>query len=199
MKTKTILIAIIATTLFSINSFAQKTGTSGNCVAQGKIIIDPFYGYPYFNGALVKGLANDPGKIKSYCAGGKVEFLLSDKIGLGAEFTYADASMKFNVQDTLFVTRTYTAGISKIRVIGRMNFHFATTSSIDPYFVIGAGYKKTTWYDDEPGIHSLSLNVIPVAFRVGVGLHYYFTDFMGINAELGLGGPMMHIGLSFKF
>ena len=191
--TKTLFAALIAIAFMNTTSFAQKG--SGNCVSQGTVIIDPFYGYPYFNGAVLKGLSDNPGKIKSYCEGGSAEYLVSDKIGLGMEFTYANATTTY--QDTSLLY--YTAGLRKIRAVGRLNFHFATTSSIDPYFTIGAGYKQTTLTDSDPHAPNITINLVPVAFRVGVGIHYYFTDFLGINAEVGLGGPMTHLGLSFKF
>lgn len=194
---KVILLAFISTTMISTTVFAQKGAASNQAVSQGNFIIDAFYGYPYFNGSLLQGLSNHSDKVKSTGhIGGKFEYMVSDKIGIGAEFTWADASVKFQNDTTLIY---YKAGVSKIRVLGRMNIHFATTGNLDPYFTIGAGYKKTTWYDNEPGAGSFSGNLIPVSVRVGVGLHYYFSDFVGINAEIGLGGPIMQGGLSFKF
>ncbi len=194
---KTILIAIMATMIISINSFAQKTGAanSGNCVQQGTIIIDGFYGYPYFWGALIKNLSGSSNVHNLNHIGGKVEYMVSDKIGMGAVFTYANVNGDY--QDSSgFMKR---AGIKKIRILGTMNFHFATTTSVDPYFIIGAGYKQTSWFDTGSNGGSWVPKLMPVAIRVGVGVHYYFTDFMGINAEVGIGGPIMQGGLSFKF
>ena len=199
---KTILFAFLASALMSTNSFAQnKGGSSGNCVKQGDVIIDGFYGYPYLVGAVLKAAVNSTPQTSLTVhnfgtVGGKLEYMISDKVGIGAEFTYSNANAKY--QDSINAP-TYTAGVKKIRVLGRFNFHFATTSSIDPYFTIGMGYKNTSYYDNQPGYAYTWPNLIPVAVRIGVGLHYYFTDFLGLNAELGIGGPMMQAGLSFKF
>ena len=46
---------------------------------------------------------------------------------------------------------------------------------------------------------SLNVNIIPVAVRVGVGVRYFYTDFIGFGAEVGLGAPIMQIGFSLKF
>lgn len=193
---KTVLITLFASTIISLSASAQK-GQSSTCIAQGNILIDAFYGYPYVAGALVKGLGNGSSNLHNLNhLGGKVEYMVSDKIGLGAIFTYADTHGDY--QDSTG-GMWYTAGIKKMRILGAMNFHFATTSSVDPYFVIGAGYKQTTFFDTSPNGGSWAPNLLPVAIRVGVGMHYYFTDFMGINAEVGIGGPIMQGGLSFKF
>ena len=199
---KTILIAVMASAFISSNSFAQQKGaSSGNCVQQGSVIIDGFYGYPYLVGAVLKAAVNSTPQTSLTVhnfgtAGGKFEYMISDKVGLGVEFTYSNANAKY--QDSINAP-IYTAGVKKIRVLGSFNFHFATTTSIDPYFTIGMGYKNTSYYDNQPGYGYTWPTLIPVAFRLGVGLHYYFTDFLGINAELGIGGPLMRAGLSFKF
>ena len=193
MKTlKTVLLAVIATTFINAASVAQ-----GNCVEKGTIIVDAFYGYPYLAGAILRSaFTNTEGNVRNLNhLGAKAEYMVSEKIGLGIEFTYADASVSY--RDSLY--RTYEAGIKKYRILGKLNFHFATTESIDPYFTIGAGLKNTTIYDNGSSANSISINLVPVAVRIGVGVRYFFTDVVGVNAEVGLGGPVMQAGVSFKF
>lgn len=193
---KTILATVTALLLLSSNAFAQK-GQSGNCVEEGTIIIDAFYGYPYVAGAVLKSaFTNRIGEVRNTNHFGvKAEYMVSEKIGLGIEYTYADASLTYT-DSTL---REYEAGIKKSRFLGKLNFHFATTESIDPYFTVGAGVKNTTIYNNGSRTNSISINVVPVAVRIGVGLHYFFTDVVGVNAEVGIGGPVMQAGVSFKF
>lgn len=195
---KTILFSVLATVFLIPNSYAQKIqSSSGNCVEKGTIIIDAFYGYPYYNGVILRALVNNTiGNVhNTNHLGGKVEYMVNDNIGIGAEVTYADASVSY--RDSLY--RTYTAGVSKLRVLAKMNFHFATDANIDPYCTVGAGIKQTTFYDNSTSGVEWTGNLIPVAFRMGVGLRYFFTDAIGVNAEVGLGGPMMQGGISFKF
>jgi hypothetical protein len=197
---KIIYSTVTAMVLISSSSFAQQTqSSSGNCVKKGTIIIDVFYGFPYFNGALLKSAYSSSRSsiVHNYNQfGGKFEYMVSDKIGIGIEGTYALATVNYQANNLQY----YTAGISKYRILGKMTYHFATTSSIDPYLTWGAGYKNTNIYSNDPnGTQSVSFNLIPVALRFGVGMRYFFSDVVGINVEAGLGGPLMQAGLSFKF
>jgi opacity protein-like surface antigen len=198
---KKILNTVVAVALISTTSYSQKGG-SGNCVQQGTILVDAIYGFPYINGTLIKvAYSNDslggqttPHNYNHF--GGKVEYMVSDNIGLGVEGTYAIATVDYRGNDLKY----YTAGINKLRILAKFNYHFATTAHLDPYFTAGAGYKNTKVYTNEPTtVKSVSISLIPVSIRVGVGIRYFFTDFMGVNAEVGLGGPIMEAGLSFKF
>lgn len=190
---KKVIIILVSAMLIFISNF---NATGQNCVKQGNFIIAGFYGYPYVTGAVVKTIGQNTDKVKNLNhVGGKLEYMVSDKIGLGVEVTYASASVMY--QDSTM--QWYKAGINKLRVLPKMNVHFGTTESIDPYFTVGAGYKSTTVYVEGPeDSGSLNINLIPVSMRIGVGLHYFFTDYVGINAEVGLGGPAIQVGLAVK-
>lgn len=199
---KTVLATVTALLLLNSNSFAQKgQSSSGNCVEKGTILIDGFYGFPYFNGTLLKAayrdsLGNNNQVRNLNHFGGKFEIMLNDKIGVGLEGTWASATVRYMGNNGLI----YTAGIDKFRILAKMNFHFATSESLDPFLTWGLGYKNTKVYTNEPSaVNDVSLNIVPVAFRVGIGMRYFFTDMIGVNAEVGLGGPMMQGGLSLKF
>ena len=125
-----------------------------------------------------------------------MEVMLTDKMGVGIEGTWASATVRYIGNNGLI----YTAGVDKIRVLAKMSFHFATGEKVDPYLTWGLGYKNTNVYTNEPSaVNDISLNIVPIAFRVGIGMRYFFTDMIGVNAEVGLGGPMMQGGLSLKF
>ncbi len=193
-KALSILTAVV---LINSISFAQKGSSSGKCVEQGTILIDAFYGAPYFNGSLIKAAYDSTGTTAhNYNQfGAKVEYLVNDKLGLGIEGTYALATVDYRGNDLKY----YTAGMSKYRVLAKMNYHFATGAHIDPYLTWGVGYKSTKIYTNEPGgPKDINVNLIPLAFRAGIGMRYFFTDAIGVNAEVGLGGPMVQAGLSLK-
>lgn len=183
----------------SSHKHSTRGHSSGNCIEQGTILIDAFYGGPYFNGALIKSaysadsLNSTPHNYNQF--GAKVEYLVNDKLGLGIEGTYALATVDYRGNDLKY----YTAGMSKYRVLAKMNYHFATGEHIDPYLTWGVGYKSTKIYTNEPGgVKDINVNLIPLAFRAGIGMRYFFTDALGVNAEVGLGGPMIQAGLSLK-
>ena len=199
----------IALFIFFIVSLTNKTAkaqvshdfANNNCIKTGAILIDAFYGWPYFNGTLLQSAISNGGGNNNYKVtnknhlGGKVEYMLSENIGLGGEFTFADASINYQNSSN---GRFEKAGIKKIRILGRLNYHFATTHNLDPYFTAGIGFKKTTFYDTGSSQYDQTFNILPISFKLAVGLRYFFNDTFGITTEIGLGGPLLSAGLSVK-
>lgn len=213
MKRKLLIITL---SIFTLNGFAQKKESiSTKAVKENSIIIEAYYGFPYWWGTLLTATNNAAGgnsitdvKVKNTNhIGGRFEYMVSDKIGIGAEYTYADASATYKETTTTMngsgvtttATHTYTDGIKKQRALVRMGIHFGESATFDPYICIGAGYKGTTYYSNASGSGlGVTFNVVPVATRFGGGFRYFFTENIGINIEAGLGGPLVQGGLSLK-
>jgi outer membrane protein W len=225
MKTK-ITTAMIA--FFLIGSIATSNAQTSSkssddkCVKKGTFIADGFYGYPYILGRYVKEVAttnnnnNTSDNIRVFNLnhlGGKAEYMLTDVIGLGVEYTFAATTAKYtesyqtylgnNVYST--TTNDYTARIVKQRILAKINFHFATSKVLDPYATAGIGYKTSLLTSNNPNdaasvsdINDSFLNFFPVAFRVGAGLRYYFLKNVGVGIEAGIGGPIIQGGISIK-
>ena len=124
------------------------------------------------------------------------------KIGLGIHANYALTAVEGQSVDG-GTTYTYEASYSRLRVMPTLNIHMGNSKRFDPYFSFGVGYasrkfKETT---DNPNIPELSIkNASPVAFRAEFGMRYFFTDHIGLNVLVGVGGgPLVGGGLSFKF
>ena len=180
-------------------------------VEEGNIIIDPYYGYPNIGKSLMSASINeDAVNTKATGIGPlglRVEYMLADNLGLGLDFIYNSAGITgdYNSTDSLGNSVTYTdkASMQRIRVLLRFNYHFVQTDALDAYIGGGAGYNTRIWkYEstdpdfDEP---SATGSLLPVAFRAALGARYYFTDNIGLNAEIGLGGPVLSGGISLKF
>jgi opacity protein-like surface antigen len=227
MKRSKILFLFLNTgfILFINQLYSQesKKNSSTNCIEKGKFIVDVYYGYPYVMGTYVKSVFinnNNNGNNSSVESvrnwnhiGGKFEYMLSDKIGIGLEYTYASVDIKYfenkNVlQNNQYVNKTfhYKATLYKQRVLARINFHFGTTDKFDPYGTIGFGYKtsllKSNNTDDQKSINDFNStfsNLFPIAFRFGIGARYFFTENFGLNVEAGIGGPSVQGGVTVKF
>src|ERR1035437_4858304 len=111
---KTVLTLLTVTLIMNSTSFAQKSkdaSSGGDCVKQGTILIDAFYGFPYFNGTFLKAaLTGTSYTVHNYNHfGGKFEYMISDKISLGAEVTYANATVRYLGNNSV---NYYTAGVS---------------------------------------------------------------------------------------
>lgn len=219
MKNKLHLLFILS---FIFNqAFSQKKEDTGLCVNKDDIIIDAFYGAPYFMGSYVKSVFDNTKNASSIESvrnlnhfGGKFEYMVSEKIGLGLEYTYAAVNVNYKVDKTVSngsgqaITQTYhyKASLYKQRILGRMNIHFETTDKIDPYATFGVGYKlsrlKSNNPDDQQDVNDFNAafsNFFPVSYRMGVGLRYFFSPEFGLNIEAGLGGPTVQGGLTLKF
>ncbi|WP_066759304.1 outer membrane beta-barrel protein [Crocinitomix algicola] len=191
-------------------------GASANAqVEEGSIIIDPYYGGPnfgkYFAQAIVTSAGEDAEGIKIGGvgpAGLRAEYMVGDKLGVGVDFIYNTWSATFDVDSTNpeGITNQYetTLKMTRIRVLARLNYHFATTDQLDAYVGFAAGYNGRNYslktelegYDDD---FINELTTLPASARIAIGMRYYFTDNIGLNGELGLGGPLFSAGLSLKF
>jgi len=197
------LIAVFTLLMTSNVSMAQ--------VEQGNIIIDPYYGYPNLGKSLAEALLDpDATDVRATGIGPlglRAEYMLADNFGIGIDFIYNSAGAEGSYTDTTGgTTQTYTDNVlmQRIRVLLRLNYHFVQTDALDAYVGGGAGYNQRIWsYKstnpdyEEPDNTTGAL--LPVAFRAALGARYYFHPNIGINAEIGLGGPILSGGVSLKF
>ncbi|MFY7991273.1 MAG: outer membrane beta-barrel protein [Fluviicola sp.] len=195
--------------------------TAGNNVhaqaaSQGNVIIDPYYGFPNFGKNITKQLSEglENVKVGGYGpAGIRVEYMLADKFGIGVDAIFNGYNVEGSGTDTTGydgmgnpITDTYTAkySMNRFRIQARFNYHFDVSSpNLDTYIGLGVGTNNRTYKYWEDGVEQTddqtSVTLIPVSFRFAAGMRYYFTENIGVNAELGLGGPAISAGLSFKF
>lgn len=169
---------------------------SDNCIKNGDFMIDASYGWPYFNALFLTAATGYQRVRNTNHIGGRAEYMVSDNLGIGAEFTYADVSIRY--QDGL-TGNYYNAGILKVRALARINYHFGTSKNFDPYVGGGIGYKHSRVYDQGSGADDEFLLPFPVSTRLALGARFFFDDTFGLNAEIGLGGPLVAAGLTVKF
>jgi opacity protein-like surface antigen len=184
--------------IISISAVAQEV-----CVKKGSVITEVYYGYPFLGTSILKAGYGNPEYFKSINStnhlGFRFEVLVTEKIGLGMEGTYAEAVVHYAKNGV-----DYSAGIEKYRILAKANIHLAKNRLFDFYLTFGAGYVDQKYYQTEPGVNNLKNNSfieaqIPVGGRAGLGMRYFFHKNIGIHAEVGLGGPVALAGLSFKF
>lgn len=205
-KIFSILVAILTINFGFVNSISAQ-------VESGSIIIDPYYGFPNFGKKLADSFVSDSinGDIQVTGIGPcglRGEYLISDNFGIGFDFIYNSVGAKADYTQTTSgnVVNSYTdkVNMQRFRVQLRMNYHFVQTDAVDAYVGFGAGtnIRRFSYTSDNPNYvtpDALTGALIPVSIRLALGMRYYFTQNIGLNAELGLGGPVISGGLSFKF
>lgn len=196
---------------------AQHTKAQANYM--GSLIVDPYYGAPNLDRLLweTSGSGTNVTDYKSSGVGpfgARAEYMISDQFGLGLDIIFASIHTSYTeyltvyngVTDTFDSTRTEVDSKNRrLRVQLRFNYHFAVSNpNLDAYVGVGAGsntrfnktYENGVELKDDSNYYGIA--VVPVSFRLSVGMRYYFSRIVGINAEIGLGGPLISAGLSFR-
>lgn len=193
--------------LFISVCFLGTTQVKSQAVEEGNVLIDAYYGFPNLATAALKTLYANGSQVLDLKIGGlgplggRVEYMLADKIGLGLEVNYANSYVEWG-EDSLNLRYTYKVSAPRMRILPRFNFHFSSSESLDAYFAIGAGYYniKYKFESNDPNYSPASEEgLIPFTARVAVGMRYFFTENIGLGAEFGLGGPLVTFGAAIKF
>ena len=199
-------------------------------IMRGNFIIDPYIGVPNWANSLFYGQYDGTnmdvsnyktvGGALSY--GGRFEYMIADKVGVGADVNYEVSGFSFDYVDyqydasgnyiydingnalTAEYKDEYTA--KKLRAMFRLNYHFFQSDKVDVYTGFAAGYKSVnrefTTTPNNPMSTNDSFNkaLIPVSGRLAIGTKIYFTQNIGAHVELGVfGGGLIQFGLSAKF
>ncbi len=139
---KLILTSAFCLSLLMVNAQAFEMGKSNVSVS---------YGFGSFTQALIKSAVSETDA--SFKSTGpiyaKYEYGLTEKIGIGFNFAYFDATISSRDQYTDVNSNTvnFTESLkySTWSGLARLNFHFADNDRIDPYFGFGLGYRSVTY------------------------------------------------------
>jgi hypothetical protein len=196
--------------------FAAVALTSNAQIEQGKVLVDVYYGFPNFYTAVLKAANSNAVNSGSQLnitskgigpVGIRGEYMVTDRLGLGLDMHYQSSTFQYNSNGTDVngntVLYNYNFTTSKIVVMPSFKFHFLEEEKMDLYLQVAAGYGHRTFkttstnpdYINSPKISGL----VPVSFRVACGYRYFFTENIGINLALGIGGPLISAGLALKF
>ena len=184
------------------------------CVKKGNKIIDAFYGVTFNNYGA--GILNNywprPNNITNkYCIGGALEYLVNDKIGIGAEITYRELSGSgddYRSDSSYYNPEIFKMDIKyeKLRTFAKINVHFYKTNKVDFYsnFGLGLVFERIKFNQEPPSINYPIFqnyrndNRTTFGIKTGLGLRVYLSDVFGLHAELCIGGPIARIGFCYK-
>lgn len=209
---------ITITSILSAMIFGQIGTTTAQAVEAGNVLIDTYYGFPNLYTSVFKtSYANSGTEVDLKISGlgplgGRVEYMVADKIGVGLDIGMNSSKVEYKEEGTEYNSTTgtydtkvydYTFSTQKLGVMATFNYHFLDNDAVDAYVMFGAGYGNRTFKFEstDPNYEEATINgLIPVASRLGVGMRYFFTPNIGANLALGFGqGGLVNGGLSFKF
>jgi hypothetical protein len=196
-------------------------------VGQGDFIIDPYIGVPnWANATLYNDVSfSDDSDVTDYKTnggmlsyGGRIEYLLSDDFGIGADINYEVSGFNYNDLRSVYdestmtyqnVKYNYDYKSKKLRAMVRLNYHFVQNERVDAYTAFAAGYKRVVrstdssdpaFDPDEDDLFSDGNGAIfPISLRLAIGTRIYFTNNIGAHLELGIfGGSILQFGVSVK-
>jgi outer membrane protein W len=195
--------------LLALTMMLATTKTNAQALEQGNVIIDAYYGFPnlystIFKAAYESSNSTDLTLGSQGPLGIRAEYLITDKVGFGIDLGMNSSSISYreadinnnNIYDYKFTTR-------KIGAIFTFNYHFVENDKLDAYFVVGGGYgnRNFKFTSTDPNYIEESVeSLIPISYKIGVGMRYFFTENIGANLALGLGqGGLVNAGISAKF
>jgi hypothetical protein len=196
--------------LLSFNAFSQS-------LFVGNHVIEPYIGFPNVTKYVpMLALSQEPENVTSYVglppSGFRYSYMLTDDISFGVDVIFDRSKKEFVSTDTVFQNggweylsyegqRTQT----RLRLQARMNFHIPISQpNADSYFGLAFGTNNRWIKDYKNGVLERELKgseaiLIPFSMRVCYGYRYYFNYNLGIVGEIGIGGPLLSFGLSYKF
>jgi hypothetical protein len=147
-------------------------------------------------------------------SGIRYSYMISEDLSFGFDLMYNSSNVtsvkndqfydgitgQFITSDTTFQTIT-----NRLRFHARMNFHIQTSRpESDSYFGLGIGsnnrwiesYKNNVFVEKLKGSDA---SILPISMRICYGYRYFFGYNWGISGEVGLGGPLISLGASYKF
>lgn len=161
----------------------------------GRFMADGYISYSNYN-KLTKLLAVGTNKLQSRhipIIGLRGQYVCSPHWTAGAELNYMHS--RFNWQQD---TAAAMAKSGRFAVLGRAEFHPLLENNLDVYLGVATGLALQSRHRVVAGgnFDSFKGNF---TFRASIGGRYFFSKYVGVNAELGVGGYcLMQAGIAAR-
>ncbi len=182
----------------------------GGAFEQGAKVATLYYGWPNLMGSIFNVYEFYEGFSASSLGplGGKFEYGISDKIGLGFTANFLSSGIQYSEtgfdSNMNLVEYIYTIDYTSFSFNLRFNYHYLVREKIDLYVGLGPGYsyKNLSYGSTDPDFiddGSLVVSLMPVSFEGTAGMRFYFTPNIGIFTEVGITKGIVQGGLVAKF
>src|SRR3954464_9734939 len=163
--------------------------SNGRAVKEGTVAVDLYYGFPNFTYEIFRA-NRDLEKYHSSILGPtgiRGEYFVSDHIAFGVDANYSRGEMSWlnsrEIRDSLGSTHLENFNdqvtITRLRILGKFNFHFGKSEIMDMYVGGGFGYNNTVFDYAYQNYHYHDVleafTTIPFSWRINFGGKVYFT------------------------
>jgi hypothetical protein len=190
--------------------------TSKRSIDKGDITLTPSVGFPNFLAISLKNtyeLSDQKKDLlrirKSIPIGMIASYHIGNNLSVGGEISYESSQIKWRENETLVGNDStsikgdhyYLLNASRIRFLVLLDYHFIIRKKSDWYFGFGLGYSHNPikLETDATSTSNVSPCFFPVTAKTKIGFNYYLARSIAINAEAGIGGPLLSIGMTIKF
>ncbi len=214
------IIVIVLGLAYCFTSNAQDTLTIIKLAKKKINIIDVYYGYPFIDDIFQpkpqsKTIAEAGHTIKyknTNHFGCKYDYLIDNSISLGLEYTFAQREVNAESYNYPKVSDTLISNfkLSRHRLLLKFTAYLNKNKNFNPYLCFGGGLRMTyynqnlnsnnkCYFDKISFANNFETNSFPIAIRFGLGFRWFVSKHIAINTEIGIGGPLVQAGLSYKF
>ena len=133
---------------------------------------------------------------------------VNDNVSVGFDVIYGFAKAQYSITDSLFVngqwtseTNEYSVSKRRLRPQFRINKHFVSKNNLDHYvgFAVGGNSRWTKEYVNNVLVtKNTKESAIGLSMRICYGFSYSLTHNIGLGGEIGLGGPLLQMAVTYK-
>lgn len=196
-------------------------GSRAQILFAGNHVVEGYFGMPNmarFSGGISLFTSEiNTGEVTRFRgiapSGVRYSYMITEDLSFGFDLMYNSSNVTTSTTDTIYngITGQWTYQQSsnqivtnRLRFHARMNFHIPTgRPESDSYFGVGIG-SNNRWinrYENNVLVETLEgskSSVLPFSMRICYGYRYFIGYNWGISGEVGLGGPLLSIGVSYK-
>lgn len=180
-------------------------------VNEGDLMITGFLSFPNWGRYTAELVLSSSQNITNYSMGGfaplglQLEYMLANNFG----FTFEGIFNKWEANwetDNFGEPTNNTVSVNRMRFLVGLNYHLddLKNEKLNLYggFGVGSNDRRISVNIDESytGEEFWGTFVdFPLATRARMGMRFFLSETIGLNLELGVGGPILRGGVTFKF
>ena len=168
--------------------------------------VDAYFGAPdWWHSLLRQDLSSNVYTLNIRSVGPwgiRYDYMLNRRVGIGADIWYVATSFSGGYKQAGTATTpstnvSFSGKLTRINGIAKMTLHLSNHEKLDPYVHFGLGYlySNLNFQSTNKAIYNETDPLPILAFRLGMGVKYYFSPDFGAVLDVGFGGPLVSIGL----